>query len=244
MTPVERRETQYGTITIFRRKATGTIVYDQSGSSQSEADQAGISLASYVHALYDFLLQGNARNVLMIGCGGGTLATLLALDKCRVTVVDINADCFDLARRYFQLPPSVLCYTADGRDNILAERTRYDAIVMDAFQGSHIPAHLQTLAFLRLAAARLEHNGMWLVNTHAEHDDDTTPDRMAEAASTVWPEVRILDSPGYFNRNAIVAAGSNVKNLRLPQLRVFPSECADQVAHELDTMQFRDWRAR
>ena len=76
MITLERRETRYGSITIFRRKLSGSIVYDQSGSYQSEADQDGISLAAYVHALYDFLLQGGARNVLMIGCGGGTLGTI------------------------------------------------------------------------------------------------------------------------------------------------------------------------
>jgi len=71
MIPVEQRETRFGTITVFRRKLTGAMVYDQSGSHQSEADQSGISLASYVHAFYDLLLQKDARDVLMVGCGGG-----------------------------------------------------------------------------------------------------------------------------------------------------------------------------
>jgi spermidine synthase len=242
MIPVEQRETQFGTVTIFRRKLTGAMVYDHAGSYQSEADQTGISLASYVHALYDLLLQEDARNVLMIGCGGGTLATMLALDGRRVTVVDVNADCFDLARRYFRLPQVVVCHTADGRDYILSNPGRYDAIVMDAFLGDHIPAHLRTLAFLRLVSMRLERRGMLLVNVHAQHDGDPTPDQLAQAAASVWPAVCLLDSPGYYNRNAIVAAG-NVQDLRLPQLRMSPAECANEIAVELGTMRFRQWRA-
>src|SRR5437868_985955 len=133
MIPLERRETRYGSITICRRKLSGSIVYDQSGSYQSEADQDGISLAAYVHALYDFLLQGGARNVLMIGCGGGTLATMLARDARKVTVVDINSESFELARRYFALPPQVICCVADGKEYLTSNQTCYDAIVVDAF---------------------------------------------------------------------------------------------------------------
>jgi len=242
MIPVEQRETRFGMITVFRRKLTGAMVYDQSGSHQSEADQSGISLASYVHAFYDLLLQKDARDVLMVGCGGGTLATMLARDGRKVTIVDVNADCFDLARRYFRLPPSVLCHIADGRDHILSNPARYDAIVMDAYLGRHVPAHLQTLAFLRLASVRLERRGMLLANVYVQHDGDPTPDQMAEAARDVWPEVRLLDSPGYHNRNAIVAAG-NVHSLRLPRLRVPPAMCAEEIAHELGTMRFRESRA-
>ena len=113
---------------------------------------------------------------------------MLARDGRKVTIVDVNADCFDLARRYFRLPPSVLCHIADGRDHILSNPARYDAIVMDAYLGRHVPAHLQTLAFLRLASVRLERRGMLLANVYVQHDGDPTPDQMAEAARDVWPK--------------------------------------------------------
>jgi spermidine synthase len=242
MIPVEQRETQFGTVTIFRRRLTGTMVYDHDGSRQSEADCDGISLASYVHAIYDFLLQKNARTILMIGCGGGTLATMLARDDRNVTVVDVNADSFDLARRYFRLPKAVVCHAADGRDHILSDPTRYDAIIVDAYLGNQVPNHLQTVAFLRLVSVRLERRGMLLVNVHAQDDGDRAPDEWMQAAANVWPEVRLLDSPGYYNRNAIVAAG-NVQDLQLPQLRVPPAESAKEISVELGTMRFRKWRA-
>jgi spermidine synthase len=241
MIPVEKRETSFGTVTIFRRRLTGSMIYDHVGSHHSEADSSGVSLASYVHALYDFLLQENARTVLMIGCGGGTLATMLALDGRKVTVVDVNTDSFDLARRYFGLPQAVVCHAADGRDYILSDPRRYDAIVLDAFLGDRIPAHLQTLAFLRLASMRLERRGMLLVNVHVQHDSDLAPDQLMQSAATIWRDVRLLDAPGFPNRNAIVAAG-NVQKLQLPRLRVTPAEGANEIAFELSTMQFRKSR--
>jgi spermidine synthase len=136
------------------------------------------------------------------------------------------------------LPLGVVRHAADGRDHILSDSTRYDAIVMDAFCGNQMPDHLRTLAFLRLASMRLERHGMLLVNVHVQHDGDPAPVQLLEDASSVWPEVRLLDSPGYYNRNAVVAAG-DVQNLQLPHLRVRPGECANEIAYELGTMRFR-----
>ena len=243
MIPLERRETRYGAVTIFRRKLSGTIIYDQLGSYQSEADTNGVSLAPYVHALYDFLLQGGAQNILMIGCGGGTLATMLVRDARKVTVVDINSESFELARRYFALPPEVICCAADGKEHLVSNAARYDAIVVDAFHGNRIPAYLQTRSFLSLAAMRLEGAGMLLMNVHVQHDGDPAPDTIAEVAADVWHEVRLFDAPGYYNRNTIIAAG-NVQALQMPTVRLPPAECAKEIAYELGTMRFRDWRAR
>src|SRR5512142_565342 len=113
MVRLEECVSDFGTITILRTRTTGSIVYEQRGHFQSECDSNGVSLAPYVHALYDFMRQLKAQSILLIGCAGGTLGTMLARDQCRVTIVDINPASFPLARRYFQLPNSVECHVAD-----------------------------------------------------------------------------------------------------------------------------------
>jgi len=67
-----------GQILVRKKVQTGVVVYEQGDCCQSEADEQGISLSPYVHALYSLLSQKRSHRVLMIGCGGGTLATLLA----------------------------------------------------------------------------------------------------------------------------------------------------------------------
>lgn len=62
---------------------------------------------------------------------------------------------------------------------------------------------------------------------------------MAECASDVWTDVRLLDSPGWTNRNAIVMAG-NVQQLHSPTLVIPPLGLAEELAHELDAMKFRN----
>ena len=241
MITLERRETECGTITIYRRKLTGSVVYYQGSYCQSEADRAGVSCASYVHALFDLLLQNDARDVLMIGCGGGTLGTMLARVSRRVTVVDVNGDSFDLARRYFALPPDVSCRVADGRDFLFSHAEQYDAIVLDAFQADEIPHHLRSLAFLKLAAKRLRSRGTFLVNVHVQDDMDPTPDRVAHGVAAAWQDVRLLDTPGHPERNAIVVAG-NVLRLRLPTLRLPPNGPVNEIIRELNAMRFRPWQ--
>jgi spermidine synthase len=240
MITLERRETAYGTITIYRRKLTGAVVYYQGSYCQSEADPAGVSCATYIHALFDLLQQNEASDVLMIGCGGGTLGTMLARVSRRVTVVDVNGDAFDLARRYFALPPDVCCEVGDGRNYLLSHAKQYDAIVLDAFQADEIPQHLRSPGFLRLAAKRLRPRGMFLVNVHVQDDLDPTPDQVARAVAAAWQEVRLLDLPGHPERNAIVAAG-NVLRLRLPTLRLAPSTSVNEIIQELNLMRFRPW---
>src|SRR5215475_8596592 len=101
-------------IAIEHNNNTGTITFWQKRLNQSTADENGISLADYIHAMYGFLRQAKAKNVLMIGCGGGTLASMLHAKGIRVVIVDIEPQAFEIARRYFRMPDSIECHVSDG----------------------------------------------------------------------------------------------------------------------------------
>ena len=99
---------------IIRDDESGKVSYWQGEYHQSAADSVGVSTADYIHAMHYFLMQAQAKDVLMIGCGGGTLATMLQRSGVKVTVVDLHRFSFTIARKYFQLPDSVTCHVADG----------------------------------------------------------------------------------------------------------------------------------
>lgn len=241
MIRLEECESEFGSITIFKRTDTGGLLYDQNGCCQSETDGSGVSLASYVHAIYGLIEQTKAHNILMIGCGGGTLGTMLFRAGYRVTIVDINPTSFALARRHFDLPSEIACQVADGSDYLLSETTVYDVIVLDAFHGDRIPAHLQSLIFFERARSRLHGHGCLLANVHIADDRDTAADRLARCMAKIWSDVRLLDAPGYDNRNAIVVAGK-VRKFVPPKLSIEPSGFAAAIGLELDTMHFRSWQ--
>src|SRR6185312_17535290 len=99
---------------IIRDETTGKVSYWQGEYHQSAADRTGVSTADYIHAMHFFLMQAGARDVLMIGCGGGTLATMLSRSGIAVTLVDLHKLSFDIARGWFALPEAVECFVSDG----------------------------------------------------------------------------------------------------------------------------------
>jgi spermidine synthase len=235
-------ESEFGTITVFKKKSTSTITYEQGGCCQSEADSNGISLASYIHAIFGLILQTKARKILMIGCAGGTLATMLAQAGRKVTIIDINPASFILPKQYFALPESVECRIADGKSFLYSDTKIYDAVVLDAFHGDHIPAHLKSLSFYYLVGDRLSRRGAVFANIHIRHDFDHYADRVADCMSNVFPDVRVLDSQGHDGRNAIVMAVA-VSHLHAPRMIVPPAADRNAVETELATMEFRALRS-
>jgi hypothetical protein len=76
--PPLKHPSKYGVITLRFRKRSRTLTYAQKGGNQSTADCNGVSLDAHIHALYGLTLQRPGKKVLMIGCGGGTLGSMLA----------------------------------------------------------------------------------------------------------------------------------------------------------------------
>lgn len=227
---------------IEQNNATGGVSYWQKGDNHSVADGHGISLADYIHAMYGFIRQAKSRHVLMIGCGGGTLATMLRRARVRVTIVDIDALSFEIAQRYFHLPARVECHVGDGAAFLRRNPARYDAIVLDAYDGQRIPRQFLRKGFFDLAAARLRRGGIFLVNLMAADDDDRTPDRIVRLMGRTFKHTRLLDADGWIDRNAIGLAGA-VRKLKPPRLLMRPGQGARTIARHLKGLYFRELRA-
>ncbi len=189
--------------------------------------------------MYFFLMQARSKDVLMIGCGGGTLATMLHRSGVKVTVVDLHKLSFDIARGYFHMPPDVPCHVADGVAYLKKRRHRHDALVLDAFGEGGMPDAFKTPAFFRLAKSRLKPRGsLFLMNVIVDDDKDRTPDNLVRGLRRQWRRVRLLDTDGWLDRNAVIAAGA-VAKLDRPKVLMPPTPGGDKLARELDVL---DWR--
>lgn len=227
---------------IEQNNATGGISYWEGGDNQSVADANGVSLAEYIHAMFGLLRQAKARDVLMIGCGGGTLATMLHRTGVGVTLVDISAQSFTVARQYFCLPDEIACHVADGHAFLRNGRERYDAIVLDAYSGSQLPQHLLSSAFLALVKRRMKPRGaIFLINLLVADDDDRKPDDIVRKLRKTWRNARLLDADGWDDRNAVAAAGA-VAALKPPRLSMRPARGASGIARGLKEFSFRRLR--
>jgi spermidine synthase len=230
-----------GEIAVVQDNRSGRLSYWQASDHHSVADNFGVSLAPYVHALFGLVRQKHPRRVLIIGCGGGSLATMLAREDVAVTVLDVDPRAFAIARRYFHMPSSVECHLADGARFLRRNSMRYDAIVLDAFVDGRIPRHFLTPNFLRLAKARLRRGGIVLINMVIRGDDDPLFAALAKAVAPVWRYPRLLDVKSFSNRNVIAVAGA-VKDLKAPRLRIKPATGARKLAQSLAGFFFRPLR--
>jgi spermidine synthase len=116
-------------------------------------------------------LRPKARRIVMLGLGGGYVPRLCQryLPEHRLTVVEIDPLVVELASAYFGFTPkgNVNVEIADGLEYLTKLPPRsVDAIWLDAFDGTYIPAHLSTSGFLELTRRVLREDGLLTQNLH------------------------------------------------------------------------------
>lgn len=206
-----RRAGSFGTIEILERP-DGARLYIQNHQVQSMAMPGGVSLLPYVQAMRAVLLQAGARRIAVLGCAGGTLGTMLAAAGCRPVLVDLNPEAFALAGAYFWLDPTIERAVADAARFLSAGTELFDAIVLDAFDGGDMPAHLATAGFLSLARRRLLPQGLLVANAplmppHTGRQPRTRVPSLSASFAAAGFAVSAFEGPWQTCRNALVVGG-------------------------------------
>jgi hypothetical protein len=113
-------------------------------------------------------LQTRPLRVALIGLGAGTLAAY-ARPGDLYRFYELNPQVIEIARHEFRYlaesPGRIEVVRGDGRLALAAEQGEpYDLIVLDAFSGDSIPAHLLTREAFALYSARLRPDGIVAVH--------------------------------------------------------------------------------
>ena len=172
-----RYQGRNGQIEIVECSWDGTRVYFEEGVRQSQATPDGESVFTYVKIMDELL--SRSEHILVLGCGGGNLATRLSRLGKRLTIVDINPISFVLAHRYFDLPDDLPCIVSDFRKFVFDDRAYYDGIAIDVGgPGFRFTEEFdaETCDAIR---ARLAPGGRIVMNVMVADDIDPTPDRIA-----------------------------------------------------------------
>lgn len=198
-----RYQGRHGAIEIVECSADGTRIYFEEGIRQSQATPDGESVFSYIR-LMDELLH-RATNILVLGCGGGNLATRLFRLGKELTIVDNNPVSFVIAQRYFALPDGLPLIVSDFRKFVHDDDRLYDGIAVDVggpdfrFDDGF---DVETCDAIR---ARLAPGGRIVMNVLAANDIDPAPDRIAARLAGDTLNAWIIDEQGIQDRNAIIA---------------------------------------
>jgi len=198
-----RYQGRNGEIEIVECSWDGTRIYFEDGVRQSQVTSDGESVFTYVK-LMDELLHRSTK-ILMLGCGGGTLATRLARLGKRLTIVDNNPISFVIAHKFFELPDDLPCMVSDFRKFIYDDDALYDGIAIDVggpgFQFND-EFDTETCDAIR---ARLAPGGRIVMNVTVMNDIDPIPDRIAARLAGDSLRIWIVDEQGILDRNAVIA---------------------------------------
>jgi predicted membrane-bound spermidine synthase len=162
MKEIDCRQGRFGQVRIMERLGDGARLYCIGEGVQTMAAADGTSLFGHVHAIK--LLIRSAKTVLMLGGGGGSLATMLARRGVEVTVVDIDPVAEDLARRYFGLDQRVRWITQDAGDFLKSCSDKFEALVIDTCDERGAVAAFATPASLVGALGVLLPGGAMVLN--------------------------------------------------------------------------------
>jgi spermidine synthase len=128
------------------------------------------------------------QRVLIIGLGGGSIPTALReiLPQAQIDVVEIDPAVTRVARRYFNFreDAKMKVIEVDGRVYVkraLRAGTKYDVVMLDAFDHEYIPEHLLTREFLTEVKSLLAPQGVLVANTFSssrlyDHESTTYAD--------------------------------------------------------------------
>ncbi|HOY76410.1 MAG TPA: methyltransferase domain-containing protein [Hyphomonadaceae bacterium] len=162
MREIDTRQGQFGEIRIMERRRDGARLYCVGDGVQTMSTPDGTSLFGYVHAIK--LLIGSVSTVLMLGGGGGSLATMLARRGVNVTVVDIDPVAEDIARSYFGLDYRVKWITEDAGAFLTSCPDKFDAVVIDTCDARGAVEALATVDSLVESLGLVREDGSLVLN--------------------------------------------------------------------------------
>lgn len=158
------------------------------------------------------LANPDAKSILIIGLGGGTLIQAYhdLLPQANITTVEIDPAVVKVANEFFYLPQTNWnkLVTKDGRlfvKRALLKKKRFDIIILDAFNGDYIPEHLMTREFFLEVKSLLNSKGIVVANTFSGS-------RLYNNESVTYASVfgNFVELKGQYSGNRIILTAANI----------------------------------
>ncbi|MDR7212040.1 fused MFS/spermidine synthase [Flavobacterium piscis] len=166
-------------IKIFKKKsirskiievtwANGELVLDSENTNYSYGSLQRILRYGLRNIGYQNIL--NMHHILLLGVAGGSVIKTLVDEieyKDRITGVEIDPDMIQIANEFFNLNEikQLEIIIDDAFDFVLKTREKYDLIIIDIFEDTHMPNFLFESFFTDKICSLLNTKGFVLFNT-------------------------------------------------------------------------------
>ncbi len=142
-------------------------------------------------------------SLALVGLAAGTIPKLYTVvygPQVHMDGIEIDPGIVEAGRQYFAMnEPNLNVIVADGRWALNHLTRRYAVIGVDAYRVPYIPWHLTTQEFFEEARARLQDDGVLVINVGRAPNDRRLVDAMAGTLQSVFPSVHVVDVPDTFN---------------------------------------------
>ena len=149
----------------------------------------------YYGAAPAWTVGGVPERVLLLGLGGGTSARILRelYPSAEIVGVELDPEVVEAGQRYLGMPTDIEVQVEDARAWLTRDPSRYDLILVDAFQFPYVPFQLCTREFFAALDAHLEPGGTVLLNVGRDADSYEVVHALAATLAGSFPHVRGVD---------------------------------------------------
>ena len=153
------------------------------------------------------------RRALIIGLGAGTASKQIteAYGPIAIDGVEIDPAIVSIGRRYFDMhEPNLRVQVTDGRAFLAGSQTRYDWVLVDAYQGSDIPFHLVTKEFFQELRRHMAPQGVLAINVAWwKPRDSVLLERLVATVQTAFPKVYVVTGISESSGAVLLAGGED-----------------------------------
>jgi len=162
-------ESKYcGTVEVYERQGKRWISVGDTAQSISVNDPS-VTKRTW-GKLADLLLaeKPEAKNVLLLGLGGGTVPTLLSkkIPEAKITAVEIDEVMIEVAEKFFDLKAisNLTVAHADAFEYVADQKEKFDAVLVDLYLGEEFPGQANSEEFLANVKSLLKPDGIAILN--------------------------------------------------------------------------------
>lgn len=162
--------------------------------------QSGAYIETLWKKAFDaFELPDCVMSILVLGVAGGTVIQMLYrhYPDADITGVDIDQTMIDIGKQYFSLDKiGNLSFVCQDAEKFVADKKKFDLIIVDLYIGTHIPELVRKISFLKNLKASLTKNGVVVVNYLREFEYGKKSETLRQALIKLFAKVQEKDLYG------------------------------------------------
>ena len=215
-----RSHDEHGTLQVFDDGNKRYLAFAEHDEQSCQLKSHPFQLQhDYTQAMLLVLLFKQPRTMILLGLGGGCLASTLheSIPDLSMRLVELRPRVVDIAYRFFQLPRSqrIKVYTEDASEFLERDgEGRADILFSDLYSSEGLDLQQTQTWFIERCSQLLEDDGWLVLNCWGEHRGER---EMLAALQHFFEDVRVCAT---VEGNWVILAGKKLHRGSAAQLKV------------------------